>query len=94
MYAGAIAAAVSRSWYPDWNKTAVIQAVQCNGTEETIFDCQSSSAQCEVYQDANIICQGLYNCISVIAALLPRFCINYACVLATHYYIRLVPKRS
>ena len=57
MYAGSVGVAVSA----DRSKTAIIQSVQCNGTEETIFDCRSSSAQCGVYQDASVICQGLYN---------------------------------
>ena len=42
--------------YADLNETAIIQSVQCNGTEETISDCWSSSAQCGVYR---VICQGL-----------------------------------
>ena len=39
-----------------------IHSVECNGTEETIFDCQfdnTSNAQCANNQDASIICQGL-----------------------------------
>ena len=69
VYAGSIGVAV----YADRSKTAIIQSVQCNGTEETIFECQSSSTRCGVYRDASVICQGLY--IFVVVALLPRCCI-------------------
>ena len=50
------------NWYVSGSITPVIHSVQCTGTEETIFDCQfsnSSSAQCGIYADASVICQGL-----------------------------------
>ena len=51
--------------YNDETKTPIIQSVQCNGTEETLFDCEFSNCsdyQCSSYgQDAGIVCQGLHS---------------------------------
>ena len=39
----------------------LFQAVECNGTEESIFDCQWSDLNSTCYhrQDASVICQGM-----------------------------------
>ena len=42
----------------------VFHSVQCNGTEETIFNCElslsnTSNADCARHQGASVICQGL-----------------------------------
>ena len=64
-YTGSISAS---NWYTDRQLIPLIHSVQCNGTEEAIFDCifrNDSSAQCGIYQDASVICQGL-SCINFI----------------------------
>ena len=55
--------AASNSFNNGYN-LPVVHSVQCNGTEETIFNCElsfsnTSNADCARYQDASIICQGL-----------------------------------
>ena len=57
--AGSIAAS---NWNTRYDISAAIHSVECNGTEENIFDCQfsyDSSSMCGRYQDASVICQGL-----------------------------------
>ena len=57
--AGSLAAS---NWYADSRISPAVHSVQCNGTEESIFDCQfinGSTAQCGIYLDASVICQGL-----------------------------------
>ena len=55
--------AASNSFNNGYN-LPVVHSVQCNGTEETIFNCElsfsnTSNADCARYQDASVICQGL-----------------------------------
>ena len=55
--------AASNSFSNGYN-LPVVHSVQCNGTEETIFNCElsfsnTSNADCARYQDASVICQGL-----------------------------------
>ena len=41
----------------------VLEDVQCNGLEESLFDCANSGlrySSCGHYEDAGVICQGIY----------------------------------
>ena len=58
MHVGSIS--VSTGYYYNHRITSVIHSVQCNGSEETLLDCQhnnGSSAQCEGIL-ASVICRG------------------------------------
>ena len=57
--AGSIAAS---HWNVIYAISAAIHHLECDGTEENVFDCQFSSdsnSTCGMYQDASMICQGL-----------------------------------
>ena len=62
---GAIAAS---NWNTDNFKIPVIHTVQCNGSEESILDCEFSNisnSQCGRYHDASVVCQGLFACVLI-----------------------------
>ena len=65
---GSIAAS---NWNTRYHISPAIHFLECNGTEENIFDCQfSSDSTCGRSQDASVICQGLINFISILCMLL------------------------
>lgn len=49
------------NWYNEREKIALIHSVECNGSEESIFDCRTNEGDggCTRYQDASVICQGM-----------------------------------
>ena len=53
------------NWYTETEKIGLIHSVECNGTEESIFDCQTNEGEggCLTHQDASVICQGRYDVI-------------------------------
>ena len=52
--AGSIASKLYRNFY----SRPIIHSFECNGTEESVFDCQFSST-CRSHQDGSVICHGL-----------------------------------
>ena len=49
------------SWFTEYDKIALLHSVECNGTEESIFDCRTNEGDggCLSYQDGSVICQGI-----------------------------------
>ena len=69
--AGSIASNLYRNYYI----SAVIHSVECNGTEDSIFDCQFISSTCRSNRDASVICQGLWSVLPICAH--PRLMFPY-----------------
>ena len=60
MHVGSISAHASTEYYYNHQIASVIHSVQCNGSEDTVLDCQhnnGSSTQCEGIV-ASVICRG------------------------------------
>ena len=61
-----IGALALSNWYTEREKIALFHSVECNGTEESIFDCRTNEGDggCGTYQDASVICHGIF-CMTV-----------------------------
>ena len=48
------------NWYTERALIGLLHSVECTGSEESIFDCQTNEGDggCSVSQDASVICQG------------------------------------
>ena len=53
-----IGALALSNWYTEREKIGLFHSVECNGTEESIFDCRTNEGDggCGTNQDASVIC--------------------------------------
>ena len=54
--------AVTQHWYYDYSNPTFLTGLECNGTEDTIFDCKlnETAPVCSTYtSSANVVCPGI-----------------------------------